>query len=142
MASVRTQYFRDKILNWVKGTAFATAPTGTYLALYTSIPTDAFVSGTPTGTEVSGGSGYTRQGPISWGSITVTANSYDSISNSAAITFTTATGSWGTVTSVGILDASSGGNLLYFGTLTSGSQVVNSGNTVTFPVGSLVIQEN
>ena len=140
MSSVKTQYLRDKLLNWLKATAFGTAPTGTYLALFTTAPTDAYTSGSPTGMEVAG-SAYARQA-ITWSGITPTAGSYDSMSNSAAITFPTASGgNWGTVVDVGIFDAVSGGNLLYYGLL-SASQVVNNGNTVTFPIGSLVIQEN
>ena len=142
MASVKTQYLRDKLLNWMKGTAFGTAPTTVYLALFTSAPNDA---GSITGEVSATGTGYTRQA-ITFGSVTVTAGSYDSISNSAAITFPatgSATANWGTIVDVGILDSATvgAGNLLYFGLL-SASQVVNTGNVVTFPIGALVIQEN
>lgn len=58
--------------------------------------------------------------------------------NGTTITFTTATGAWGTCTYFGIFDASTAGNLLGFGLLTP-SQVISSGGTPSFAVQSLTI---
>jgi len=118
-------YLENAIVNHFLRNSSVTSPTKVYLALYTSDPTDA-----DTGTEVSGGA-YARQ------AITFSAPSNGSTSNSSTITFPTATANWGTITHMGIRDASSGGNLLFYGplsvskTITTGDQfIVNSGNLV------------
>ena len=122
-----SNYLENVIINHFLRNTPTSSPSAVYLALYTSDPTDA-----DTGTEVSGGS-YARQ------AITFSAPSNGSTSNSSTITFPTATGNWGTITHMGIRDDSSGGNLLFYGplttskTITTGDQfIVNSGNlTVT-----------
>jgi hypothetical protein len=60
--------------------------------------------------------------------------------NNIAITFPTATGSWGTVTYFGIYDASTAGNLVGYGALTS-SQTISSG-APSFAVGALTVTNN
>ena len=102
-----TAYTAQNVLNYVVGkTAMPTLPT-TYLALFTAVGTD---DGTGF-TEVSGGA-YARVATASsWGAASGTAPS--TITNSAAaLTFPTATASWGTVIAWGIYDALTGGNLL------------------------------
>ena len=100
MASM-SNYLENALLNAVlRGVAY-TSPAKVYLALYTSDPTDA-----DTGTEVSGGS-YARQ------EVAFSAPTDGSASNSAEIKFPVCTADWGTVTHVGVRDASPGGNLLY-----------------------------
>lgn len=98
-----------------------------YLALFTVVGTDA-----GTGfTEVSG-SGYARAATTGGGGGTWNAASGSSpaqTSNNLAISFPTATGSWGTVIAWGIYDASSGGNLLawdYLGNFTWNPVTVSS----------------
>jgi hypothetical protein len=58
------------------------------------------------------------------------------MSNDVAITFPTASASWGTVTHFGVFDASTAGNLLYWGAL-SVSKAVGSGDTASFAIGEL-----
>jgi hypothetical protein len=106
-------YLNNKILDLVfGGTAYSARPTTLYFALFTSAP-----NASGGGTEVSG-AGYTRKA--------VTANTTnfpaivtagDNISSAVDIAWPIATGSWGTVTSWGIYDASSSGNLLFFDSL-------------------------
>jgi hypothetical protein len=97
-----------------------------YVGLYTSDPTDA-----NTGTEVSGGS-YTRK------AVTFGAPANGVSTNSAAVNFDTATASWGTVTHMGLLDASTGGNLLYHGALTT-SKTVSNGDAFIFAIAALSV---
>jgi len=97
-----------------------------YLALYTSDPTDA-----DTGTEVSGGS-YARQ------SITFGSPSNGASTNTAAIEFPQATGSWGTVAYIGIRDASTAGNLLYH-TALDASKTIATGDVFRVAIGSLSV---
>lgn len=54
--------------------------------------------------------------------------------NANAVTFPQATGDWGTIVAFGIFDASSGGNLLWWGAVNSpAGKVINNGDTLSFP---------
>jgi hypothetical protein len=109
----------------LRNTAY-TSPSAVYLALYTADPTDA-----DSGTEVSGTS-YARQ------AITFGAPSNGVTTNSAAIEFPQAGGSWGTVTHVGIRDASTAGNLLYHTPLDA-SKTIATGDVFRVASGSLSV---
>jgi len=135
----QSQYFENAILNWMKGTTFPAAPTTTYVALFTTAPTDDNNTGS---TEVSGGS-YARVGITSssgWSSISGAPSAPAQISNSGTVTFATPTANWGTIVAIGIFDASSAGNLLWWNTITS--QTVNTGVVASFAIGALVITED
>jgi len=123
-----SDYLEDKVLDHVFGGNAFTAPSTLYVALYTVAPSD-----TGGGTEVSGGA-YARQ----TGTFTVSGTNPTTASNTAAIEYPTATANYGTVVAVGILDASSGGNLLAYSTLDS-SKVVSSGDVFRFNAGDLDI---
>ena len=123
-----SDYLEDKVLDHVFGGNAYTAPTTLYVALYTVAPSD-----TGGGTEVSGGA-YARQ----TAAFTVSGTNPTTATNSAAIEYPTATANYGTVVAVGILDASSGGNLLAYSTLDS-SKVVSSGDVFRFNAGDLDI---
>ena len=123
-----SNYLELKILEHTLGITSFTAPTTTYLALFTSDPTDA-----GSGTEVStSGTAYARQS-ISWNT-----PSSGSTTNSADVTFPQATGNYGTVTHIGIYDASSAGNLLYHGAL-SASKSVETNDTFIVEAGDLSV---
>jgi len=123
-----SDYLEDKVLDHVFGGVAYTAPTTLYVALYTVAPTD-----TGGGTEVTGGS-YARQ----TGAFTVSGTNPTTASNSAAIEYPTATADYGTVVAVGILDASSGGNLLAYANLDT-SKSVTTGDVFRFDTGDLDI---
>lgn len=124
--SEMSNYLENALINvTLRATAF-TAPTTIYVALYTTDPTDA-----DTGTEVSGGS-YARQ------SVTFAAPSNGVSASSATITFPTATASWGTVTHIGLRDASTAGNLLYHTPLDA-SKTIGSGDVFQITSGSLTV---
>jgi hypothetical protein len=105
--SAISNYLENALINAVLRNIPYTSPSAVYLALYTSDPTDA-----NTGTEVTGGS-YQRQ------QITFGAPNDGTVSNSNEILFPVATANWGTVTHIGILDAATGGNLLFYGAVTT-----------------------
>ena len=108
-----SNYLENALINGtLRGTTY-TAPTTTYLALYTNDPTDA-----DTGTEITGGS-YVRQ------AITFSSPSGGATSNSSAIEFPQATADWGTITYVGIRDAVTSGNLLYHTALDTSKTISN-----------------
>jgi len=117
--------FETTVLTWAFSTSSATRPTAWHLALYTSAPDD-----TGGGTEVSG-SAYARQ------SVTFTISG-NTASNTSALEFPTATGSYGTVTHVGVFDAASGGNLIAYASLTT-SKAIDTGDVLRVPAGDLDI---
>ncbi len=121
-----SDFMENKIIDHMLRNQSYTPPATVYVALYTDDPTDA-----DTGTEVTGGS-YARQ------SVTLSAASAGATSNSADITFPTATADWGTITHVGLRDASTGGNLLMHSALDA-SKTVNNGDTFKINTGDLDI---
>lgn len=124
--SAASDYLENELLDHVLSNAAYTSPTTVYVGLFTSDPTDA-----GTGTEVSGGS-YARE------SASFATASGGSASTNADITFTTATANWGTITHVGIYDASTAGNLLFHGAVTT-SKTIESGDTFQISSGNLTI---
>jgi hypothetical protein len=120
----------------MKGTAFVAATANVYVALFTTAPAD---DGTG-GTEVSGGS-YARATIVrSSGWSAISGTSPRQISNAGTITFATPTANWGTIVAIGIYDASTVGNLLYWNTITS--QVINTGVVASFAASALVITDD
>lgn len=121
-----SNYLENALVNaTLRNTAY-TSPSTVYLALYTSDPTDA-----DSGTECSGTS-YARQ------SITFGAPSNGVTTNSAAIEFPQAGGAWGTISHIGIRDASTSGNLLYHTPLDA-SKTIATGDVFRVAIGSLSV---
>lgn len=139
-------YLKDGLLKWLKnasltGTPFngSTPPTTHYIALFTTNPTDDDGTGA---VEVSGGS-YARASVTAssgYSAISGSGTNAHQISNSGTITFATPTANWGTVIGIGIYDASTSGNLLYWDTITS--QVINTGVVASLASGALVITDD
>lgn len=127
-----TDFLELEVLDHVFGAAAYTAPATLYVGLSTTTITDA--GGNIT--EPSGGS-YARVA-VTNNATNFPAASAGSKSNGTAITFTTATGSWGTVIDFFIGDASSAGNILGYGTLTS-SRTISSGDSASFAISALTI---
>lgn len=127
-----SDFLEAALLNHVFRTTAYTQPTNVHVALFTAAPSD-----TGGGTEVSGGA-YARvqvaRADAQWNA----PGAAGLIDNVNAITFPTATASWGTVTHVGIFDAATAGNLLMHGALTA-SKTVASGDTFSFAAGALDI---
>lgn len=124
-----SNYAENKILEHSLGKTSWTMPTNVYAALYTVSPTES-----GGGTEVSA-SGYARV------AITFGSASGGVISNSADIRFPAVgntSASWGTVVAIGILDASTSGNLIWYGA-TSATVAIDTGDNFTIATGGLVI---
>lgn len=127
-----TTYLADALLNeTLRATNFA-PPATVYLALFTSNPGEG---GSQTG-EVTGGS-YARQA-VTFGVPVDNAPNGRKCTNSSTVTFPTATANWGVITHVGIMDASSAGNMLYYGALDA-SKTINATDTFSMPAGNLVV---
>jgi len=120
-----SNHLETELLDHVFGGNAYTAPSTLYVALYTSNPDED-----NSGTEVSGGS-YARVSAT----FTVSGNT---ATTDAAVEFATATASWGTVTHIGVMDASSGGNLLCYAALTT-AKAIDTGDVFRIPTGDLDI---
>lgn len=139
-----SDYLENKIIDWLfRGQAF-TPPAGLYVGLFTATPSDA-----GGGTEVTGNA-YARvnlaPSLVNWAGTQAAASTVASTgtngttSNNSTIVFPTPTPSgWGVITSIGIFDAASAGNLLAWGALTA-SKTVNAGDVVDFPAAALSFQ--
>ena len=101
-----TNYGEDRLLTLFRDDGSC------YLALFTEAPGEA-----GGGVEVTGGA-YVRQ-KVTFG------DPVDGVmKNSAAIEFPTATESWGTAVAWGLFDAASGGNLLWYGSITTPKELL------------------
>ena len=121
-----SNFLENALINATLRNTSYTSPSVVYVGLYTSNPTDA-----NTGTEVSGGS-YART------AVTFGAPSNGASLNNAAVEFPQATGSWGTVGWIGILDAATSGNLMYH-TALDVSKTIDTGDIFKIAVGSLSV---
>ena len=124
-----TNFLETEILDHVFAGAAYTAPSTKYLALFTAIADGEAGSVT----ELSGNA-YARQ-------TVAFTTSGNTTSNNAAVEFPTATGNWGTVTHVGVYDASTSGNLMAYATL-SASKAIDTGDVFRVPSGDLDITLN
>ena len=118
-----SKYLRNKMLDsTLRNIPYVSTPV--YLALYTATPTDS-----SNGTELLA-TGYTRL-PISFGPAVDGV-----ISNNADITFPITTVDWGVIKGIGVFNALTGGDLLYYGDLTA-SRTITTGTQLIFQTGQL-----
>jgi hypothetical protein len=123
-----TNAFETHTLQYLLTTDSVTRPTSWYIGLFTSDPTDTGSAGT----EVSTGTGYART------AVTFTVSG-DTASNSAAVEFPAASGgNWGTVSHIGVMDASTGGNMIVHAALDT-AKAINDGDVFRIPTGDLDI---
>jgi hypothetical protein len=122
-----SNHLETEILDHVFGGNAYTAPGTLYLALHTANPDED-----GSGAEVSTvGTAYARQTVA----FTVSGNT---ATTSGAVEYSTATANFGTVTHVGVWDASTSGNLLAYAALTS-SKTIETGDVFRVPAGDLDI---
>jgi hypothetical protein len=126
--SAASNYLENKVLDHVLRVASYSQPSGLWVALFTA--STGLETNSPSA-EVSGGS-YTRT------AVTMGAASNGSSTNSGTVTFSAATANWGTVTHVAIMDASSAGNVLFWGAATA-SKTIETGDTFQISASNLTI---
>lgn len=136
-----SDYLENHLLDFVLRAQTYTAPTTTYVALFTATPSDS-----GGGTEVSGG-GYARvavtSGLTEWAgtqsaaSTTASTGTSGTTSNNNVLTFPSPTANWGLITSFGLFDASTSGNLLIYGTLSISKNVNNGDAPPSFAAAAL-----
>jgi hypothetical protein len=121
-----SNYLENALINATLRATTFTSPAAVYVGLHTADPTDA-----GSGTEVSGGS-YARK------TATFASPSNGVSATSADVTFDQATGSWGTITHIGIWDALTTGNLLYHTPLDA-SKTIDTGDIFKIASGNLTV---
>jgi hypothetical protein len=121
-----SNYLENKVLDHVLRNTSYTSPSTVYVGLFLSDPTDA-----GSGTECTG-SAYARQ------TLSVTTASGGIVTSSADVTFPQATGAWGTITHLGLLDALTSGNLLMHTPLTT-SKSIDNGDILKISSGNLTV---
>jgi len=139
-----TNALADAELNQEFRAVARTYPATHYIALFTAMPAE---DGTG-GTEVTG-TGYARQGitrgTAGWSAPAAGTGNKRKITNAADVNFGTAGSDWAPIgtpcVGFGVYDASTAGTLLATGTFAS-SVVIQSGNPVKFPTGSLAINKD
>ena len=124
--SAMSDYLENEILDHILGTGAYTMPSAVYVGLATATFADD-----NSGTELTG-NGYARV------AATFNAAASGTADNDAAIEFSAATASWGTVSHFGLFDASSGGNLLIHGAFTT-AKLIDSGDILKISAGDLDI---
>ena len=122
-----SDYLENKLLDHALATTPFTAPAAVYVGLHTGSPLDDNSGAN----EISGGS-YVRKAAVF----------ADAVAGSAAtnvtITFDAATANWGTITHISLYDASTAGNLLFHGAVTT-SKTIETGDTFQISSGNLTI---
>ena len=124
--SAMSDYLENEILDHILSVGSFTMPSAVYLGLsVASMADDA------SGTELAG-SGYARQ------AVPFSAAASGTTSNSGAITFPTATGTWGSIGFWSLWDALSSGNMLLHGSF-SAAKSIASGDVLRVSAGDLDI---
>jgi hypothetical protein len=123
-----SNFLENALINATLRATTYTSVATVYVSLWTSDPTDA-----GSGTEVStSGTGYART------AVTFGAPSNGVTTNSADVTFPTATASFGVVGWIGINDAVTAGNLLYHTALDT-SKTIDTGDIFKISTGNLSV---
>jgi hypothetical protein len=127
---------RQAVLDLLFGATALTAPADYYIGLSTTTPTD-------TGTNFTepSGNAYARVQKTNNATNWPAASAADPTvkSNGTAVTFATASGSWGTVTHAGWFTTLSTATLVEWAAL-SASQAIGTGATASFAIGQLQSQ--
>lgn len=127
--SAASNYLENKILDHVL-TATAYTQPSRYLALFTA--STGLETNSPSAEISTSGTAYSRQ------AVTFAAASSGSSSTNATVTFSAATANWGTITHVAVMDASTAGNVLFWGAVTT-SKTIETGDTFQVTSGNLTI---
>ena len=121
-----TNDLANKLANATLRNTSYTSPALVYVALYSTAPT-----ATTSGTELTG-NGYARQ------LTTFSAPAAGAASSNVTVTFGAASGNnWPTVVAVGIVDASTSGNLMYYSNISGRN--IKMGDSLTFDSSAITI---
>ena len=142
-----TDFAENKLIDYIFRAQASGIPSHWYAVLYTTCPTDS-----TGGSEVSNANNYSRvdiganalaiwAGTQSAGSTSASSGTGATTSNNNAITFGTASGTWGTINCWGLADSGTygGGNLWIYGPVSSPPTITN-GATPAFAAGTMTFQ--
>ena len=130
-----SNYLENKLIDHLLRDTAYSAPSNMYVGLAGAYSAAELEAGTLSG-ELSGGS-YARvsvKGDSNWSAGSTNGHT----DNSNSISFTTATGDWGYVSGLFLADASSGGNVILYGALTT-PKIVENGDQFVIAAGDLDI---
>lgn len=130
--------FSNYLENLVLDNIFGGVATGLGATVYIAVGTATAGTDMDAGftSEVSGNN-YSRVA-VTRNQTNFPASSGGAISNGTAIAFPQASGSWGTITQVAVMDAATTGNTLAWGDLTV-AKAVGANDTLSFAIGDLDI---
>lgn len=134
MAGSLSDYAENKVLDLLFSNTSYTIPTTYYIGLWTSALSDASTGSTAG--EVSGGS-YARVA-VTNNVTNFPASSSGAKTNGVTFTFPTASAGWGTITHLGLFDASSAGNMIAWTDLGTSKTIAN-GDTASINGGDLAL---
>lgn len=149
--SAASNYLEDEVLDHVlgKGTRDFTSPSTLFLALFSGTASDVLAA-LEAGTNSTSGTGNWGHYEINTGSYARTAVTFNAASGGSAttsgdVTFPSATANYNntatsgaTVTCIAVVDASSSGNVLFYGQLDNSKEILN-GDTFQVSGGNLTI---
>ena len=133
--SAASNYLENKVLDHVLTATAYTAPSTRYLGLFTNTSGQAAANleaGTLTDEVSTSGTGYGRK------AVTFAAASNGTSVTNATVTFDAATANWGTISHVAVMDAATGGNVLFWGAVTT-AKTIETGDTFQVTSGNLTI---
>lgn len=128
--SAASDYLENKVLDHVLTATGYTAPTTRYLALFTA--STGLETNSPSAEVSSSGTAYIRK------AVTFAAANAGSSATNATVTFDTATANFGTISHVAVMDAETGGNVLFHGAVTT-SKTIETGDTFQVTSGNLTV---
>jgi hypothetical protein len=133
--SAASNYLENKLLDHTLTATGFTAPAARYLALFTNTSGSAATNleaGTLTDEVSTSGTAYARK------AVTFAAASSGTSATNATVTFDAATANWGTITHIAIMDATTSGNVLFWGAVTT-SKTIETGDTFQVSSGNLTV---
>lgn len=141
--SEMSDYLEGELVKHLFRTNTFTKPSTIAIALCTTTPVDGDtgVFTTGTGVEVATGSNYGRvannAADGNWTDVSAGDGQTD---NASAITFLSATGSWGSVNSCAIVDNTThnAGNMWFYSTVDT-TKAIDSGDTAEFAAGAITV---
>jgi len=136
VASGKSQVQISKLLNAQFNAAAYSSPATLYMALWTATLTAASTGSTAGEASYTG---YARVAVTANGTNFPTSTGGAAITNGTAITFGANAGVLNTITFFAICDASTAGNILYFGSVTS--TAINPGDTGQIAISALSASE-
>lgn len=129
--SAASDFLENELLDHVLDNAAYTSPTTVYLALFTA-DTGLETNSPSAECQTPGANGYSRV------ALSFAAAAGGSSATDTAATVGPATANWGTISHIAVMDATTGGNVLFYGAVTT-SKTIETGDTFQISSGNLTV---